>query len=169
MIKISDFGCAVDLNIVDEETVFRQDTNMPIKLPLQWLAPESLLEGVYSEKSDVVSALCHMHQTKQCNIVLSLYLHTSVRSPHLSYKSKNLYVGPLLYLKAFGTYVHVVSFTLSVVVRCDVLGGVQRREGAAPGAGRGRGETAAGGSRERCMSATNVRPPCKCCMSTTHV
>ncbi len=52
MIKVADFGLSVTLESKD---YFRQDRNNAIKLPVKWLAIESLNDSVYSEKSDVVS------------------------------------------------------------------------------------------------------------------
>ena len=53
MIKITDFGLSED---VYERNYFRQSGRgvEALKLPIKWMAPESLNDGHFSEKSDVV-------------------------------------------------------------------------------------------------------------------
>ena len=57
VIKVSDFGLSED---VYTRNYFRQnrqgegDEN-PVKLPVRWMALESLNDGVFTEKTDVVS------------------------------------------------------------------------------------------------------------------
>ena len=48
------FGLAEDINSTD---YYRQtkDGNTPVKLPVKWMALESLHEGLFNEKTDVVS------------------------------------------------------------------------------------------------------------------
>ena len=53
MIKVADFGLSESIDI--SKDYFRQDQDNAIKLPIKWLAPESIHDGVFSEKSDVVS------------------------------------------------------------------------------------------------------------------
>ena len=44
---------------------FRQDnTAASVKLPIKWLAIESIHDGVFSEKTDVVSQNRNINQTK---------------------------------------------------------------------------------------------------------
>ena len=50
---MADFGLAESIDPTKE--YFRQDDNVIIKLPVKWLALESINDGVFSEKSDVVS------------------------------------------------------------------------------------------------------------------
>ena len=52
VIKVADFGLAVNMDISKE--YFRQTHNEVIKLPIKWMAIESIADGIYSEKSDVV-------------------------------------------------------------------------------------------------------------------
>ena len=48
--KIADFGMARFMN---SKEYYRERGNNPV--PIKWMAPESVLQKVYSEKSDVVS------------------------------------------------------------------------------------------------------------------
>ena len=52
MIKVADFGLSESLY---SKTYFRQQKGQAVRLPVKWLALEALTEGVFSEKSDVVS------------------------------------------------------------------------------------------------------------------
>ena len=64
LIKITDFGLSED---VFGKNYFRQDSSSEVKLPVKWMAPESLSEGYFSEKSDVVCTCVH-----QLPIILQL-------------------------------------------------------------------------------------------------
>ena len=52
VIKVADFGLSETIDT--SKDYFRQDMNN-VKLPVKWLAPECLNDGVFSVKTDVVS------------------------------------------------------------------------------------------------------------------
>ena len=58
MIKVADFGLSEHTY---SKTYFRQGKDTHLKLPVKWMAPESVNDGMFSEKSDVVSV--HTYNT----------------------------------------------------------------------------------------------------------
>ena len=52
VIKVADFGLSESLDSSKE--YFRQNQDQEIKLPIKWLAPECISDGIFSEKTDVV-------------------------------------------------------------------------------------------------------------------
>ena len=52
VIKVADFGLSETIDT--SKDYFRQDMNN-VKLPVKWLAPECLNDGMFSVKTDVVS------------------------------------------------------------------------------------------------------------------
>ena len=55
LIKITDFGLSEDIFI---KNYFRQGGDEEVvKLPVKWMAPESINDGHFSEKSDVVGII----------------------------------------------------------------------------------------------------------------
>ena len=60
VIKVADFGLAV--NTGDKQYYRLSSNDVDIKLPVMWMAPESLSTCVFSEKSDVVSIVMCIDQ-----------------------------------------------------------------------------------------------------------
>lgn len=52
VIKVADFGLAVNIGVKE---YYRLTKHVDVKLPLMWMAPESLSDYMFSEMSDVVS------------------------------------------------------------------------------------------------------------------
>jgi len=55
VIKVADFGLSESIDTTKD--YFRQNLDNTVKLPIKWLAPESINDGIFSEKTDVVSKL----------------------------------------------------------------------------------------------------------------
>ena len=53
-IKVSDFGLSEDVYTTG---YFRQSKEDAVRLPFKWMAPESLRDGIFSEKTDVVNTI----------------------------------------------------------------------------------------------------------------
>ena len=58
VIKVADFGLAESIGVKE---YFHQDEDSPVRLPLKWLALESITDNIFTEKTDVVSCdiLCY--------------------------------------------------------------------------------------------------------------
>ena len=54
---MADFGLSKSTY---EKLYFRQDKSENVKLPIKWLAIESIEYGLFSEKSDIVSNLIEL-------------------------------------------------------------------------------------------------------------
>ena len=52
MIRVADFGLSESTY---KRLYFRQEKSDNVKLPIKWLAVECIEDGIFSEKSDVVS------------------------------------------------------------------------------------------------------------------
>ena len=59
VIKVSDFGLSVDVysrNYFRERRDGEEEGEAPEKFPIRWMALESLNNGLFNEKTDVVSS-----------------------------------------------------------------------------------------------------------------
>ena len=61
VIKITDFGLTED---VYSRNYFRQGQWLAVKLPVKWMAPESLQDGIFSDKTDVVRGQNSMYEVQ---------------------------------------------------------------------------------------------------------
>ena len=76
MIKIGDFGFS---EYIYEKNYFRQSgSDKSVKLPVKWMAPESLSDGVFSEKSDVVGINQHYIAVEEIKMFLNHFLQMAV-------------------------------------------------------------------------------------------
>ena len=54
VIKVADFGLSENTYA---KSYFRQEATAGVKLPIKWMAYESMTDGIFSEKTDVVSSV----------------------------------------------------------------------------------------------------------------
>ena len=69
VIKIADFGFSENMYT---RSYVRTTVDGGVRLPVKWMAPESILDGVFSEKTDVV---CYYFLFCYSLIQLSCLLH----------------------------------------------------------------------------------------------
>ena len=68
VIKVADFGLSENTYA---KRYFRQQQTTGVKLPIKWMAYESLTDGIFSEKSDVVSP-SYLYGNGYCKLMLGL-------------------------------------------------------------------------------------------------
>ena len=75
IIKVADFGLTKS---VYEKRYFRQDKDESVKLPIKWLAVESIDDCIFTEKTDVVNGSYNVFKhVKEMNLhgCMSVYLN----------------------------------------------------------------------------------------------
>ena len=62
VIKVADFGLSEDIYARNyfKQAHGQEDGEAPVKLPVKWRALESLNDGVFSQKTDVVGKLSNI-------------------------------------------------------------------------------------------------------------
>ena len=79
MIKVSDFGLTED---VYARNYFRQGReDGVVKLPVKWMSPESLNDGVFTEKTDVVRTNL---EVERCTVSLISLASSGARTLYMS-------------------------------------------------------------------------------------
>ena len=62
VIKVADFGLSED--IYTSNYYQQKKTDTKVKLPVKWMPPESIADGIFTEKSDVVSTTSGMQHAR---------------------------------------------------------------------------------------------------------
>ena len=65
IIKVADFGLSVNIGAKE---YYRLTKHVDVKLPVKWMAPESLADYVFSEMSDVVKLLSLTMHARQITV-----------------------------------------------------------------------------------------------------
>ena len=55
VIKVADFGLSEDIYCRNYFKQTQEEEDSSVKLPIRWMALECLLDGIFTEKTDVVS------------------------------------------------------------------------------------------------------------------
>ena len=56
-VKVADFGLSRDMYVSDYYVIDKNKKKYSAPLPVKWLAPEVLDDRIFTEKTDVVSAV----------------------------------------------------------------------------------------------------------------
>jgi len=56
VLKVADFGLSENTYA---KSYIRKNQTAGVKLPVKWMAYESLIDGIFSEKTDVVSSISY--------------------------------------------------------------------------------------------------------------
>ncbi len=57
VIKVADFGLSEDIYVRNYFKQTHDGDEQPVKLPIKWMAIESLMDAIFNEKTDVVRYL----------------------------------------------------------------------------------------------------------------
>ena len=63
MIKVADFGMTEDMYAQNYFRHEKSEEESEEKVPIRWMAPESIENDIYTERSDVVSLLCLVYDS----------------------------------------------------------------------------------------------------------
>ena len=61
VIKVADFGLTEDMYGTNYFCWRKSESGSEEKVPIRWMAPESIENNMYTESSDVVSTLLHVY------------------------------------------------------------------------------------------------------------
>ena len=96
MIKVADFGLTEDMYGTNYFRRRKSETGSEEKVPIRWMAPESIEDEVYNESSDVVSTILYMYSCMSYPISPMIYFCVVViRCDSLG--DIHLWEGPLLW------------------------------------------------------------------------
>ena len=85
---MADFGLTEDMYGTNYFRRNRNDTQSEEKVPIRWMAPESIENDIYDESTDVVSKLCflffilliperrHIRECSFCSYVVVIWCHS---------------------------------------------------------------------------------------------
>ena len=112
--KVGDFGLAEDIY----STGYVRESSKTVKIPFKWMPPESLEEGLFSEKSDVVNIMFYHTVQRLRNLIL--------------FKEANNFIALCRYIYMYAILM-IISYhnaddhtfnIIPVVIWGDMLGGV---------------------------------------------
>ena len=117
VIKVADFGLTEDIYA---KHYFRQDKDAGVKLPMKWMAPESLTDGVFTEKTDVVRT-----RGKPC-------IDLVFKSLTVAVVMNDVVLGCVIAWQALDNLLLIATFVFLVVIWDYMLGDIQCRKDALP-------------------------------------